>query len=104
MGVGKYSPTCKDWPSNYEYKYNCYGQIPEPWNIDMRDAGMLYDEKTMFLNYDEDGFDRYGYSAFDKNVNYVFGGGMDRVGLTEDDYVLLYRMELDLDLAQTNEE
>ena len=89
MGVGKYSPLCPhaDEPGWDAYKFNCYGEIPAPWNQEVADAGVEYDEKTMFDNYDDEGFDSYGYSAFDIDGNYV-GNGIDRYGYSEMDYLM----------------
>lgn len=91
MSRGKYSVNAyKHWPDDYEYKYNCYGKEPEPWNKEISDSGVGYNEKTMFDNYDEEGYDRYGYSAFDIDGNYVgVGNGVDRAGYTEMDYLTL---------------
>lgn len=90
MSRGKYSPVCKDWPQNYEFKYNCYGQEPEHWNQEVYDSGLEYNTKTMFGDYDEEGYDSYGYSAFDSDGNFVgHGEGIDRDGYTEDDYLTL---------------
>jgi len=91
MSRGKYSVEAyKDWGNGYEFKYNCYGQEPEPWTKEMIDAGMIFDEKTMFGNYDEEGYDMYGYSCFDADSNYVGSGdGIDRAGFTEYDYLTL---------------
>jgi hypothetical protein len=53
-----------------------------------KDPDQTYDIKTMFGDYDEDGYDRYGYSTFDSDGNYVGGGnGIDREGYTELDYL-----------------
>ena len=82
MSRGKYSPTVIVDKRNYDY--NCYGKIPAEFSI------YEYDEKTMFANYDKDGFDRYGYSAFDLDGNYVgIGAGVDRAGYTENDYLVM---------------
>lgn len=84
MSTGKYSPYCpnndKDW--NY-FNRNSYGEFPVEYAKD------TYDEKTMFADYDPDGFDSYGYSAFDHDGTYVgTGNGIDRLGYTEDDYLM----------------
>jgi hypothetical protein len=91
MSRGKYSILAyKHWPDGYKYKYNCYGQEPATWNQEVYDSGIPYDEKTMFDGYDEEGYDRYGYSAFDADGNYVgIGDGVDRAGYTESDYLTL---------------
>lgn len=79
MSRGKYSPA---WV-NKDCIYNCYGKIPEPWCEN-------YNEKTMFANYDNEGFDRYGYSCFDSEGNYVgIGNGIDRLGYTEYEYLTM---------------
>ena len=84
MSVGKYSPNCPHANSNYEFKYNCYKQIPPEYK-----AGVdVYDDKIHGSDYDSEGFDRYGYSAFDEDGNFVgHGQGVDREGMTEDDYL-----------------
>lgn len=83
---GKYSPVC---PKNKEFIYNCYGKVPAPWSNEIAESGVGYDEKTMFGNYDDEGYDSYGYSAFDADGNYVFGGGVDRNGYTEYEYLCM---------------
>jgi len=89
MSRGKYSVLAyKHWPDGYEYKFNCYGKEPEPWTKEMKDAGLVFDSKTMFADYDEEGYDRYGYSAFDLDGNFVgHGMGVDRESWTEMDYL-----------------
>lgn len=91
MSRGKYSVRAyKHWPNNYEYKYNCDGKIPEPWTKEMIDAGMIFKSRVHFGNYDEEGYDSYGYSAYDAEGNYVGdGNGVDRAGYTEMDYLTL---------------
>ena len=60
MSRGKYSPWCyNNRQKDTEYIYNCYGEVPAIWDKDN------YDEKLMFENYDSEGFDSYGYSAFE---------------------------------------
>lgn len=86
MSQGKYSPalTRKDVDRPYsDYRYNADKQIPpETW------AEGEYNTRTHFGNYDEDGYDSYGYSAFDIHGNYVdIGQGIDRWGYTEDEYL-----------------
>lgn len=91
MSRGKYSVLAyKEWPKGYEFKYNCYGKEPAPWTKEMIDAGEAFDDKTMFGNYDEEGFDHYGYSSFDEDGTFVgHGDGVDRAGYTEYDYLTL---------------
>lgn len=91
MSRGKYSPTVhgRDY-KNTSFTYNCYGGVPAPWNKEIADAGIPYDEKTMFGDYDNEGFDSYGYSAFDAEGNYVgIGAGVDRNGKTENEYLCM---------------
>jgi len=82
MSRGKYSPNL---PKGKEYAFNCYGQIPAPYNGNREE----WDEKTMFADYDNEGFDRYGYSSFDSDGNYCFGAGIDRNGYTEYEYMTM---------------
>ena len=91
MGVGKYSPLCPhaNEPGWDAYKFNCYGEVPDDWDQAAIDRGVVYDPKTMYDNYDNEGFDSYGYSAFDIDGNYVgIGNGIDRYGYTEMDYLI----------------
>lgn len=79
---GKYSPLCPHANEGYEFKYNAYGQIPTEW-----DNKMELDVHTMMYGFDSEGFDRYGYSCFDKEGNRTgLGEGVDRLGNTELDY------------------
>jgi len=90
MSRGKYSVSgYKKWPEGYEFKYNCYGQKCSPWTVEMiKDPDQIYDSKTMYGDYDEEGYDRYGYSSFDQDNIYVGDGeGIDRAGYTEYDYL-----------------
>lgn len=89
MSRGKYSPKCPHANTGYDFKYNCFKQLPAPWNLEVAASGVAYDEKTMFANYDEEGFDSYGYSAFDAEGNYDFGSGVDRLGYTEMEYLCM---------------
>jgi hypothetical protein len=87
MSRGKYSPNL---PRSKEFIYNCYGQPPMPWNKALADIGATYDELTMFANYDDEGFDSYGYSVFDRFGTYSgIGGGVDRNGYTEYEYLFM---------------
>ena len=86
MGTGKYSPLCphaadRDYSA---FVYNCYGELPPAYD---HSAGE-YNTKLHFADYDDEGFDSYGYSCFDIDGNYVdLGGGIDRYGYTEMDYL-----------------
>lgn len=85
MSQGKYSPVCPHAREDYDYVFNCYGKPVAAYR-----AGDEYDEKTMFGNYDDEGFDSYGYSCFDEDGNYVgIGDGVDRLGYTEYDYLVM---------------
>jgi hypothetical protein len=88
MGKGKYSPslTREDADRPYtDYCYNADGQIPpETWTEGE------YCTRLHFANYDKCGYDRYGYSAFDADGNYIgIGDGIDRWGYTEMDYITM---------------
>lgn len=85
---GKYSVLAyKHWPDDYEYGFNAYGKEPEDWNPEVQNRSE-YNSIAMFPNYDEEGYDSYGYSAFDKNGDFVgHGEGVDRAGYTESDYM-----------------
>jgi hypothetical protein len=87
MSRGKYSP---NYPKGKEFTYNCYGQPPMAWTKAQAVIGVTYNEQTMFVNYDDEGFDSYGYSAFDRMGNYVgIGSGVDRNGYTEYEYLCM---------------
>lgn len=89
MSRGKYSP---NYVRNKEYIYNCYGELPAPYNLETD----TYDEKIHFADYDDEGYDSYGYSAFDTDRNYVgIGQGIDRNGYTEDQYMSMTDDEWD---------
>lgn len=86
MSRGKYSPAIPNKAAGRGFPAYCYNadkQIPpETW------AEGEYDTRLHMGNYDEDGFDYYGYSAFDDNGEYVgIGEGIDRNGYTEQDYM-----------------
>lgn len=56
----------------------------------MKSAGMEYDDRLYGGWYDEDGYDEYGYSAFDRDGSYIgIGNGIDRWGYTEMDYLCM---------------
>lgn len=87
MSRGKYSPA---WVDGMEQLYNVYGDIPPEYVVG-RD---VFDEKLHMAEYDRDGYDRYGYSGFDCNGNYVgCGNGVDRNGYTEMDYLTMSEEE-----------
>jgi hypothetical protein len=86
----KYAPATRsvDYYEGREYIYNAKGQLPHP--DDVKKIGADYIPETMFCDYDSSGFDKYGYSAYDTDGNYVgpAGGGVDMYGYTEQDYLL----------------
>ena len=93
MSKGKYSPSLTrahcDRPYS-EYCYNADKQLPPEWTREMRDAGMKFDDRLYMGYYDDEGYDSYGYSAFDKDGNYVGRpDGIDRWGYTEADYLCM---------------
>lgn len=86
MSQGKYSPICPYAEKNYDFCFDAYGQKPAKYSGDPA----TYDERTMFPNFDDEGFDSYGYSCFDKDGNYLgIGCGVDRLGYTESDYLCM---------------
>ena len=90
MGQGKYSPTVYGSKFDGPYDRNARGEVPAPYDSDD------YNEETMFANYDEQGYDSYGYSAYDEDGKYVgIGNGVDRNGYTEWDYMLMTDDEFD---------
>ena len=93
MSKGKYSPAFSRKDADRPYTAYCYNadrQIPPEWTLEMKERGEVYDERTHFDNYDENGYDSYGYSAFDQDGNYVgIGEGIDRWGYTEWNYLAM---------------
>jgi hypothetical protein len=89
---GKYSPNIPQSLKKASisfFRFNAKGQIRvhEPYNVN-------YNQETMFGNYSKDGFDRYGYSAYDKDGKYVGScEGVDRNGITETEYMLMDEIE-----------
>ena len=90
MSQGKYSPRCPHAGDvNYEYIYNSLGDVPHDYDHTKDD----FDSKLHFGNYDDEGYDEYGYSAWDGNGDFVgAGNGVDRLGYTEMEY-----MDMDYD-------
>lgn len=84
MGQGKYSPVCPHANTNYDYHFNAKGEIPPSYDHKVD----TWNEEIHFGDYDSDGYDRYGYSAYDANKRFVgTGNGIDRLGNTEMDYM-----------------
>ncbi len=82
MAKGKYNPTMYTRDMCVEYIYNAKGEItPATW------ADSECSEEIHFGDYDSEGFDSYGYSAYDADGKFVgLGRGVDRNGITEDQY------------------
>lgn len=85
MSQGKYSPCLPTHMKGFEYfDRNADGDIPPNYDP-TKDT---YDERVHFGDYDPEGFDRYGYSAFDASGAFVgLGNGVDRLGHTEMEYL-----------------
>ncbi len=83
MGVGKYSPSCPNANKGFAFfDRNAKGDIPPA-----RAADEPYDPELHFADYDPEGFDSYGYSAYDADGDFRgHGAGIDRLGHTEDEY------------------
>lgn len=83
MSRGKYSLVWVDKPMGW----NAKGEVPVLYDRNCTD------EEHYVLasdHFDEDGYDRYGYSCYDKNGEFVGDGeGVDRAGWTEMDYLTL---------------
>jgi hypothetical protein len=94
MSQGKYSPAISSKDANRPYEAYCYNadrQIPPEWALEMKERGEIYDTRIHFANYDENGYDNYGYSAFNADGKYVgiSMNGVDRLGYTEMDYLTM---------------
>lgn len=93
MSKGKYSPSLTRAHCARPYSAYCYNadkQIPPEWTIAMRDAGVHFDTRLYMGSYDDEGYDSYGYSAFDSDGNYVGEqNGIDRWGYTEMEYLCM---------------
>lgn len=83
MSRGKYSPCLPTHNKGFEYfDRNAKGEIPGEFV-----AGQMIEE-IHFANYDPEGFDMYGYSAYLKDGTFIgMGRGIDRLGNTEDEYL-----------------
>ena len=86
MTIGKYSPAVGKENKYYEdreFVHNAKGQRG-PFVFDKGS----YNQEDHFANYDHEGFDFYGYSAYDSDGKFVgVGNGVDKFGYTEDDYM-----------------
>lgn len=84
MSRGKYSPVCPHANKGYDYCFNAKGEVPAPYDPKVD----TWNEEIHFGDYDSEGYDRYGYSAYDENKRFVgLGNGVDRLGNTEMDYL-----------------
>jgi hypothetical protein len=85
MSQGKYSPRLPNCNKDFDYyKFNARGELPPPYDHETD----TWNEELHFGDYDEEGFDRYGYSAYDSDGKFVgLGQGIDRNGLSEMDYL-----------------
>jgi len=95
MSKGKYSPSLtrgmiSSWDAN-TFIYNADRQLPpETWE----EGG--YNSRLHLAHYDKEGYDSYGYSAFDDDGNYIgIGEGIDRWGYTEWDYLAMTDSEFE---------
>jgi hypothetical protein len=92
MSKGKYSPALSRADANRPYTAYCYNadrQIPPTTWV----AG---NTRIHLANYDENGYDSYGYSAFNADGDYIgIGEGIDRNGYTEMDYLGMNDDEFD---------
>lgn len=80
---GKYSPTLNLRKCPAVFTFNAKGEEA----VTPSDS-TEYDEETMFGDYDAEGFDSYGYSAYDKDGMFVgTGNGVDRLGCYAEDYI-----------------
>lgn len=84
MSRGKYSVLAYvDKPKGF----NAKGQSPVEYVRTSTDPDHYVMSASHF---DDEGYDRYGYSCYDKDGNYVGDGeGVDRAGWTEMDYLTL---------------
>lgn len=93
MSKGKYSPSLTRAHCNRGWEAYCYNadkQIPPEWTLELEEQGAKYDARLYSASYDDEGYDSYGYSAFDANGNYVGEQrGVDRWGYTEDEYLCM---------------
>lgn len=85
MSQGKYSPSLtrdhcnRPWSA---YVYNADRGVAPDYV-----KGEVFDPRLHTGSYDEEGYDRYGYSAFLSDGTFVGEGyGIDRFGYTEDEY------------------
>lgn len=83
MSRGKYSVLAYVDKGNYSFTPK--GLAPEPIR-----PGESYDPKRHLGGFDDEGYDMYGYSCYDRQGNWVGdGNGVDRAGWTEMDYLTL---------------
>lgn len=86
MAKGKYSPTVYRVKSAGTFVFNAKGKRPPKFVAGKTE----WNEELHFANYDSEGFDSYGYSAYDSDGKYVgIGNGIDRAGYTENEYLAM---------------
>lgn len=84
MSRGKYSVKAY---INKPKGFNAKGQEPIPYDASSTDPEHYVLSASHF---DDEGYDGYGYSCYDKDGKYAGDGeGVDRAGWTEMDYVML---------------
>jgi hypothetical protein len=89
MSKGKYSPALTrkmiaDRNDN-TFIYNCNREVAiEPTDL------TEYDDLIHYGDYDSEGYDYYGYSAWNKDGSFAgHGNGIDRWGYTEVEYLCM---------------
>ena len=86
MSRGKYSPAYPRRSEDFRFDRNCYGEVALPYQLGVDE----YNSRLHFDNYDEHGYDRYGYSAFYEDGTWAGDGdGVDRLGYTELEYLTM---------------
>jgi len=88
MSRGKYSPFLPNKHKDYAFfDRNAKGEIPPEYNGELS----VYNPELHFTDCDPDGFNPYGYSAYDRDGKYVgIGNGIDRLGYSENDYLIRF--------------
>ena len=84
MSKGKYSPCVKSGENTLEdFRFNAKGEVP----VEYVPGTMDWNHEIMSDGYDKDGFDSYGYSAYNKDgCCSGMMSGIDKAGYTEEDY------------------
>lgn len=87
MSKGKYSPALTREMiiarNENTFIHNCRGEVAPLEYAD-------YDDLLHFADYDSEGYDSYGYSAWLKDGGFAgHGNGIDRWGYTEMEYLFM---------------